>query len=634
MTLFRPYLELRRLVAYSGGSPAYDERFGPGVNIIRGANSSGKSTIADFIFFILGGDVSDWKPEAERCSEVLAEVLINDAPVTLRRTISRQSKQPMMIFLDGIDRARASAADGWKVFSFPRSKDKESFSQVLFRALGMPEVRSDMESNITMHQLLRLIYVDQLSPVENLLRTEPFDTALTRAIIRDLLYGLYDDTLYLCELKLRQRWRDLEQAKAEYNSATTVLGETGHEISLDNIQKALAETEEQLSKTQAAIEEINAQSAEAVSRAKTADTQGISQQLMTARRERSLLQNSIETQQLEVEDSREFITALENRATALQDSLCAREVLGELPLSHCPHCLTPLAPPLSREVCFLCKQQIPETAGRSQALRMQQEIAFQIKESKALLVGKEHHLEELNGRLPPLIESERSLQRQYDAVMKSVRTSRDQQLDSLLVHKGTLEGQMQFLHMQAKAVGVLERLKGRIKGLGEDVQRLGIEIATKKKAQESRKNESVARIEHHALALLRADLPREDSFQTAQNVTVDFEKNTFAVDGRNQFSASSIGYLKNCIHYAIFFASLELDFFRYPRFILCDNMEDKGMEEERSRNFQRVIVDLSRRFKVNHQIIFTTSMIDPKLDTPEFCVGNKYDQNHKSLVFH
>lgn len=633
MTLYRPFLELRRLVVYSGGNPAYDERFRPGVNIIRGANSSGKSTIADFIFFVLGGDVSGWKPEAERCSEVLAEVLINDAPVTLRRVISRQSKQPMMIFLDGIDQARASAADGWQVFSFPRSKEKESFSQVLFRALGMPEVRSDMESNITMHQLLRLVYVDQLSPVENLLRTEPFDTTLTRAIIRDLLYGLYDDTLYLCELKLRQRRRDLDLAKAEYDSAITVLGETGHEINLDNIKKALIETEDRLKKTQAAIEVINTEAADAVTRAKTTDTQGVSQQLMAARRERSAIQNSIETQQLEVEDSREFIAALENRAAALRDSICAREVLGDLPLSHCPHCLTPLAPPQTREVCFLCKQQIPETAGRSQALRMQQEIAFQIKESESLLVSKEKHLEELNRQLPTLIEQERSLQRRYDDAMRSVRTSRDQELDGLLVQKGTLEGQIKFLYMQAKAVGVLDRLKGRIKELGGDVQRLELEIATKKKAQESRKMEAVARIERHALTLLRADLPREGSFQTAQNVTVDFEKNTFAVDGRNQFSASSIGYLKNCIHYAIFFASLELEFFRYPRFILCDNMEDKGMEEERSHNFQRVIVDLSKRFPVTHQIIFTTSMIDPQLDMPEFCVGNKYDQNHKSLVF-
>ena len=537
----------------------------------------------------------------------------------------------MMIYWDTLDRAQASAADGWQVFSFPRSKEKDSFSQVLFRSLGMPEVRSDMESNITMHQILRLIYVDQLSPVENLLRTESFDTVLTRSIVRDLLYGVYDDTLYLCELKLRQRRKDLEQARAEYDSATSVLGETGHEIDMENIKKALSETEERLSKTQAAIDAIN--TAADTNKPKVQNTKDFSHGLLTARRDRSALQGEIETQEYEVEDSREFITTLENRKAALRESISTREVLGELPLSHCPHCLAALAPPAARDICFLCKQPIPETAGRSQALRMQQEIAFQVKESQALLEGKERRLEELKGQLPALLERERSLQRQYDAAMKAARTSRDQYLDSLLVQKGALDGQMQFLHMQAKAVGVLERLKGRIKELGGDVQRLEIEIITKQKAQEARKMSAVAKIEHYALELLRSDLPREGSFQTAQKVTVDFEKNTFSVDDRNQFSASSIGYLKNCVHYAIFFASLELDFVRYPRFILCDNMEDKGMEEERSRNFQRAIVALSQRFDVTHQIVFTTSMIDPGLDTPQYCVGRKYDQDHKSLVF-
>jgi len=33
---------------------AYDEKFHKGVNIIRGDNSSGKSTITHFIFYVLG----------------------------------------------------------------------------------------------------------------------------------------------------------------------------------------------------------------------------------------------------------------------------------------------------------------------------------------------------------------------------------------------------------------------------------------------------------------------------------------------------------------------------------------------------------------------------------------------------
>ena len=633
MTQFKPTLMIRRMAVYAGGHPAYDESFRPGVNIIRGTNSSGKSTIADFLFFALGGDVSVWKAEAERCNEVLLEALINGTPVTLRRTISRSTRRPMSIFWGEFEKAKASAVEGWQVFPFQRGENKQSFSQVVFRTLGLPEVRSDVENNITMHQILRLIYVDQLSPVENLMRTEAFDTSLTRAAVRDLLFGIYDDMLYQSELRLREKKRELDYATSEFKSVREVLGELGHEIDLENLKKTMSETEDRLVKIQTTIEEISkVQLAEREKLAKK-DGQTLGSALLAARQERQRLEADIRALELEIEDSREFIVAIGRRLIALGDSISTREVLGELPITHCPHCLNPLVPTVSTNLCFLCKQPISETSGRSQALRMRQELVFQQNESEGLLKEKEIKFTQLKEALPLIVEKERSLQRQFDAEMRVVRTSRDQRLDALLVQKGNLEGQMQILHIQAKAVGVLERLKTRIKNLEAAVRGLELEIANKRQAQEGRRNEAMENITWYALLLLRSDLPREEFFKTGKSVTVDFEKNSFSVDGRNQFSASSTGYLKNCIHYAIFFASLELEFFRYPRLILCDNMEDKGMEEERSHNFQRVIVDLSKKLDVAHQIIFTTSMIDPSLNKPDLCIGSFYDQTNKSLRF-
>lgn len=60
-------------------------------------------------------------------------------------------------------------------------------------------------------------------------------------------------------------------------------------------------------------------------------------------------------------------------------------------------------------------------------------------------------------------------------------------------------------------------------------------------------------------------------------------------------------------------------------------MEDKGMEKERTQNFQRIIVEISNRLQKPHQIIFTTSMIDDELNKLPLCVGEEYDQNNKTL---
>lgn len=52
----KPSLILERLVVVKSGCRVYDQRFHTGVNIIRGKNSPGKSTIISFIFYGLGGE--------------------------------------------------------------------------------------------------------------------------------------------------------------------------------------------------------------------------------------------------------------------------------------------------------------------------------------------------------------------------------------------------------------------------------------------------------------------------------------------------------------------------------------------------------------------------------------------------
>lgn len=71
------FLALCRLRVLRNAHVVYDHAFHHGVNIIRGENGSGKSTIADFIFYVLGGEFDDWKDAANRCTEVqLASALV------------------------------------------------------------------------------------------------------------------------------------------------------------------------------------------------------------------------------------------------------------------------------------------------------------------------------------------------------------------------------------------------------------------------------------------------------------------------------------------------------------------------------------------------------------------------------
>ena len=83
MTPRKQYLVVKRLLVSSRTKTVYDQEFFQGVNIIRGDNGTGKSTVLDLLFFVLGGDVKDWTEEQSRCDYVMCEVEVPGKTLTL-----------------------------------------------------------------------------------------------------------------------------------------------------------------------------------------------------------------------------------------------------------------------------------------------------------------------------------------------------------------------------------------------------------------------------------------------------------------------------------------------------------------------------------------------------------------------
>jgi hypothetical protein len=64
---------------------------------------------------------------------------------------------------------------------------------------------------------------------------------------------------------------------------------------------------------------------------------------------------------------------------------------------------------------------------------------------------------------------------------------------------------------------------------------------------------------------------------------------------------------------------------------MIDTIEDKGMEPERSHNFQNQILRKSDSSNVEHQVIFATAMISPDLDDEKFLIGRFYTRDEPTL---
>ena len=634
MIYYKPYLKVQRLIVLSKqGKVVYDEKYKSKLNIIRGTNSSGKSTIANFIFYAIGGDFNNWTTEAEKCDSVFAELNINGSIITTRRNITLSSMQPMYVFWGNYEDSIKKGFENWEAYTYRQSETRRSFSNIIFSILNFPELKGDYDNNITLNQILRLMYIDQKSPTMSLFKFEPFDSPLTRKTIAELLFGTYDDQLYYNRLKLRDLNKNYEEKKRQVDGILQIYSAIGNEFDIEKVEQDINDTKEKLKNIQENIGTIQSKETVTIDTRKKLNYNLLQEKFTSQKRSYFELLEQIKEYEYEIEDSNNFIKALTKRRKALEDSSKTREGLGELKLTHCPNCLSPLEPSENVDICFLCKSPLHKEENISVITRMGIELENQIKESQKLLIEKEKKFKELKTNVLTESETIKLTQRKIDEILEEVKSTRNREIDELYTQKGQLESKIEFLIKELKAAQQIKILRNELDDLDKEIKEIRNRIEIMEKRQIEKYSQGLLTIEKFALMILRGDLERQSEFKFGQKVDLDFSKDTFGLDGRNNFSESSNTYLKNAVRFGIFFASLELEFFRYPRFILCDNTEDKGMEEVRSQNFQKIVSGLSDDFDVEHQIILTTSMIDAEMNNEDLCIGSEYSTNNKSLNF-
>ncbi len=151
-------------------------------------------------------------------------------------------------------------------------------------------------------------------------------------------------------------------------------------------------------------------------------------------------------------------------------------------------------------------------------------------------------------------------------------------------------------------------------------------------SEQDRLTQAYNEIAERTRDFLRRDLPRQEAFQDARSISFSFGGDKISVNGESYFSASSLVILKNSFLAGFLFAATEDKEFRHPRLAILDTVEDKGMEPERSQNFQKLLVAASDAAKVDHQIIFATAMISEDLDSTTYTVGRFSSHEDRTLA--
>lgn len=298
----------------------------------------------DLLAFSLGSENIRWKPEALRCTQTLVEVDLNGKTVCLSRDISTESQRPMRIFWGAMSDLAGAKIQDWQQFPFRRTEHQVSFSQAIFTALEMPLAQGEGASNLTLHQIIRVLYADQPSIHSPIFRDDIFDKALTRETVGSYLSGAFDDELYSAQLRLREVNAQLSSFEAELRGIFSVLGQSGqtpelvitgaHILELEARREDLTRQVIQL-KLKRALPRKDANEA----RVKADNLRSL---LNEARKNESILKERLSSLELDLADSLLFVRELEDRLANLDESKQTRSYFGRVQFQFCPSCLSEL----------------------------------------------------------------------------------------------------------------------------------------------------------------------------------------------------------------------------------------------------------------------------------------------------
>jgi len=626
-----PFLQLGRFRVMRRGHAAYDQTFHSGVNIVRGQNGSGKSTIADFIFYALGGEYDDWKDAASQCDEVQAEVKTPRGTLVLKRNIAKR-QEPISVFFGSIVDAMKSPLDGWERFNLHRSgSGKESFSQVLFRSMTIPEAQSQGASNITMHQLLRLCYSDQRTPATRLFRFENFDTQNIREAVGDLVCGISGYELYELSLSLRDIQNEYDEVSNRLNAlikslrsedALTSLVSINAEV--QNLTDERVQLEGEIDTVDELIEpgEVN----EYINQRTTA------QQSLVRERERLRdLESGISVTEFELREITSFSEHLTEQTDKLARAESTFDVVGAIEFVHCPACGEELSSDVADGTCAVCKNERDPEREKSRYNQIRLDLEIQTRETQQLIADKEFSLSKNRQELRQAKRSHEEALRDFSLRFSGKNGPREAFLATRTNRIGHIDAEIKFLLGRLEVAEEIDALSAEKARINETLEKTKSRMAALRTAAAKRRTVALSTTGSLAASLLRSDLPRQEEFISAQNVALGFQNDSMTVDGKINFAESSNVYLKNASILALFLASGQSTGFYHPHFALFDNIEDKGMQEERSHLFQRLIVENATEIKRPFQVIFTTSMMNPQLELDDYVIGPAYTKDNKTL---
>lgn len=620
-----PQLKIESIQISSHGAEVYSHTFRDGVNVFGGDNSTGKSTIIEFMVYCLGYEEIEWREEQKKCDLVEMVVSLSGKRVRLRREVNSQSQNPM--YIKDFD-----SSGPWNVLPYRNSTNKKSFSSHLFEMLEYPLAKNEQDSSLTMFQILRLIYADQNTSPDSLFnRQKEMDSKGNRRSVYEFIIGADDLEMHSLRQQLIAIEKQYSKTTAEITAIQSFISNLGHDLSAINVNEEIDMRQKKIIALRSQLTEIQYENLnEDDSMSNTLS------EIDELRKDRQSHLAQIENLDTEVLDSKELLKLLERSTQEIDESLAFYSVFSGVEFSFCPQCLSKInAIGESHNTgCKLCGSTVdaPDPI-RHFYFDRKKEIEFQVVESRDLIIAKEKKINELKRFVLALEEKIKEKKTKIN-ILSHLNSEQARKLSEVSVNIGILMEEISSLNKSINMLNSIDTKKSQSLRLKETAANLREKITQLANESENYQSIFARKLSDVIVGMIKIDGGFEDSFKSAKSALVIYDESKMIVDGATKFAASSDAVLKIATRFALIYLSLTIDRMRIPKFGILDCMEDKGMQEERVHAIQNGILDLLQDTdSKSYQLFFATSMPSQRVIDEQLLVKRYYRKGDHTLEF-
>jgi hypothetical protein len=366
-------------------------RFRPGLNLIQGDITTGKTTFVRLIRSLFGSVPDGLPPEVDLLTAIRGKVVLGDAAWQIYRPVTTTANAPVEI-------AEAEPPPGREPIAvrLPAAGRERSYSLFLLERLGIPAVSVPQARTKPTGTLVPVTMTDWLGyciiPGDELDsdvfgHNHPYRDQKRRYVF-ELAYGYYDFEAAQLNVELRNIELQLEMLDREAVVRERFLADTPF-ADAGTLLARIAEQDATLHALRVRRRTVAAEMTEATG------GQGLRDSLLAARYGRDELAISVTRLEAQLHDLADLEKQLASQSARLTRAIVADEWLIDFDFVVCPRCGNDVdAGRAPADQCYLCLQTPRPAPSREQLLAEQYRVTSQIEETRQVADLRRKSLDE------------------------------------------------------------------------------------------------------------------------------------------------------------------------------------------------------------------------------------------------